>query len=539
MNKQLLEDFIMAKKDKTKTLEAGLWEACNQLRGSVNPFEYMQVVFGLLFLRFATEKFNIQKEKLIKEGDEDFLETPSFYLQDNVFFIPEESRWDYISKHAKQTDIAIKIDNALQKLEEANDSLAGCLPKGYYTKLSITPSNMASLVSNMSNIDIDHEKMDDFIGIVYEYFMNKFADLTKKDKGEFYTPRSIVELITELIEPYPIRKSDGTVSCKVYDPCCGTGGMFIQSRKFVEKHQGNLTEVSIYGQEKTDTTYRLARMNLAIRGISANIGQKEGSTFTADQHKELRADYIMANPPFNLKGWREENELLEDPRWNGYEIPPISNANYAWILHMLSRLSVNGVAGFLLANGALSASGEEYKIRKQLIDNDKIEAIIVLPREMFFYTDISVTLWIITHNKKQRNVTRDGNSVTLRDRSKEILFMDLRTCNEDKSPEKTVVFTEETIKFVKGIFQSWQDSIHRELYKDIPELCKSVKASDLIDYSLVPSKYIEFIDHDLDINYEEKMKEIQMNMKQLMREEKETHDMLIKAFDGIGYSIYE
>jgi len=325
----------------------------------------------------------------------------------------------------------------------------------------------------------------------------------------------------------------------VYDPCCGTGGMFIQSRKFVEKHQGNLTEVSIYGQEKTDTTYRLARMNLAIRGISANIGQKEGSTFTIDQHKDLRADYIMANPPFNLKGWREENELLEDPRWNGYEIPPVSNANYAWILHMLSRLSVNGVAGFLLANGALSASGEEYKIRKQLIENDKIEAIIVLPREMFFYTDISVTLWIVTHNKKQRNITRDGQPVILRDRSNEILFVDLRTYNTDRSPEKTVVFSEETIKFVKQIFQSWQAPNYQQIYKDVPELCKSVKKSDLIDYSLVPSKYIEFIDHDLEINYEEKMKEIQRNMKKLMHEEIETHDMLIKAFEGIGFKIDE
>lgn len=521
----------MAKKDNTKSLEAGLWEACNSLRGSVNPFEYMQVVFGLLFLRFATEKFNIQKEKLIADGDEDFLETPSFYLQDNVFFMPEESRWDYISKNAKQSDIAIKIDDALQKLEDSNEALVGCLPKGYYTKLSITPSNMASLVTNMSNIAIDHEKMDDLIGKVYEYFMNKFADLTKKDKGEFYTPQSIVELIAELIEPY---------KGKVYDPCCGTGGMFVQSLKFVDKHKGNKQNVSIYGQEKTDTTYRLARMNLAIRGISANIGQREGSTFTFDQHKDLRADYIMANPPFNLKSWREEDELKEDARWDGYEIPPVSNANYAWILHMLSRLNqTNGVAGFLLANGALSASGEEYKIRKQLIKNDKVEAIIVLPREMFFYTDISVTLWIVTHNKKQRNIVRDGKQVTLRDRSNEILFIDLRTFNQERSPEKTVIFSEETIQKVKTIFQNWQNPNYLELYSDVPELCKSVKTSELIDYSLVPSKYIEFIDHDLDIDYEKEMKRIQEEMKELIKEEKDSQKMLIDAFAGIGFKIDE
>ena len=515
----------------TKSLEAGLWDTAIELRGSVNPFEYMQVVFGLLFIRFATEKFNIRREKLRIEGDEDFLDTPAFYLQDNVFFIPPESSWDFISKNAKQSDIAIKIDNALQILEDTNDTLKGCLPIGYYTKLSITPSNMASLVTSISNIAIDHDHMDDFIGKVYEYFMNKFADLTKKDKGEFYTPRSIVELIAELIEPY---------SGQVYDPCCGTGGMFVQSMKFVEKHKGNKLKISVFGQEKTDTTYRLARMNLAIRGISANLGNVEGSTFTNDQHKSLRADYIMANPPFNLKKWREKDELLGDHRWDGYNIPPVSNANYAWILHMLARLDqTKGVAGFLLANGALSAGGDEYKIRKQLIEKDKIEAIIVLPREMFFYTDISVTLWIVGHNKKQRKIFRDGNEVMLRDRSNEILFMDLRTYNKDKSPEKTVVFSEETIQFVKNIYQSWQSPDFEKIYKDVPELCKSLNTKDLIDFSLVPSKYIEFIDRDLEIDYEKEMSRIQKEMKDLIKEEKESQEMLIRAFKGIGYNIDE
>ncbi len=517
---------------KNKSMEAALWDSCNKLRNSVNTFEYMQVIFGLLFLRFATEKFNYRREELLNSEDKDFIEEPSFYLEKNVFFIPKPARWEEINKNAKQSNIGVLIDEALKALEDNNDSLKGTLPLNYYQRIaaSMPGSNMASIITNISNIQIDKESSDDVIGKVYEYFMNKFAVLTKSDKGEFYTPASIVELIAELIEPYHGR---------VYDPCCGTGGMFIQSLKFVDKHHGNKKEISILGQEKQDTTYRLARMNLAIRGISANLGDKEDSTFTNDQHKGEKVDFIMANPPFNLKDWRGQDELTNDYRWNGYEIPPVSNANYAWILHMLSKLKNDGVAGFLLANGALSAGGDEYKIRKQLIENDKIEAIIVLPRNMFYYTDISVTLWIMRQHKKERVIERDGEKITLRNRENEILFMDLRRMNENISEDKTVYFTEKQIDKIKSVYHSWQSPEYKNTYHDVAEFSKSITLEIIKenDYSLVPSKYIEFVDRDLDIDFDKEMSRIQKQMKELLKEEKETHQMLRDAFKGIGYDV--
>ena len=267
-------------------------------------------------------------------------------------------------------------------------------------------------------------------------FLNKFAIKTADEKGEFYTPDSIVDLITSLIEPY---------SGKVYDPCCGSGGMFVQSYKFVEAHKGNIQQVSVYGQEENPDTWKLAKMNLAIRGIPCNLGEHNADTFGSDLHKNLKADYIIANPPFNLKDWRAPNALLGDYRWAGYGIPPVSNANYAWILHMLSKLSLNGVAGFLLANGALGDT-DTKEIRKNLIKNNKIEAIIVLPREMFYYTDISVTLWIMRTHKNPITVTRDGNQVRLRDRNNEILFMDLRRKGH-YSNEGYIEFTELRIMY--------------------------------------------------------------------------------------------
>jgi type I restriction enzyme M protein len=265
------------------------------------------------------------------------------------------------------------------------------------------------------------DKSQDIVGRVYEYFLSKFAIAEGKGKGEFYTPKSIVNLIAELIEPY---------KGVIYDPACGSGGMFVQSIKFIENHHGNKKEISIYGQEYTNTTYKLAKMNLAIRGISANLGEKAADTFSDDQHKDLKADFIMANPPFNQKDWRAENELLDDPRWRGYDVPPKSNANFAWILNMVSKLSENGIAGFILANGALSGGGEEYKIRKNLIENNLVEAILLLPRNLFYTTDIGVTMWIINKNKSSQQKATGDEVRVLRDRTNEILFMDLRQMGE-------------------------------------------------------------------------------------------------------------
>ena len=287
----------------------------------------------------------------------------------------------------------------LHDIEKNNPALKGALPDNYFSRLGLDKTKLASLVDEISKINTIDDKEIDIVGRVYEYFLKKFSIKEKDMKGEFYTPKSIVNLIAEMIEPY---------KGVIYDPACGTGGMFVQSIKFIENHQGNKKEVAIYGQEHTKATYKLAKMNLAIRGISANLGDLNADTFAKDLHPDLKADYIMANPPFNQKDWRGEDELMDDPRWRGYDIPPKSNANYGWILNMVSKLSDNGVAGFILANGALSGGGEEYKIRKKLIENNLVEAIVIIPRDTFYSTDISVTLWILNKNKTKHTAEKNN-----------------------------------------------------------------------------------------------------------------------------------
>lgn len=314
---------------KQKSIEESLWDSANKLRGSVEPSEYKHVVLGLIFLKFASDKFEARRTELIEEGKEKYIEMKEFYNMKNVFFLPEQSRWSFIIQNAKQDDIALKIDTALHTIEKNNPSLKGALPDNYFSRLQLDISKLAALLDTINNIDTQQDKAQDIVGRVYEYFLSKFAIAEGKGKGEFYTPKSIVNLIAELIEPY-----EGVI----YDPACGSGGMFVQSIKFIESHHGDKRNVSIYGQEYTNTTYKLAKMNLAIRGISGNLGEKAANTFADDQHKDLKADYIMANPPFNQKDWRADNELLDDPRWMGYDVPPTSNANYGWILTMVSKL---------------------------------------------------------------------------------------------------------------------------------------------------------------------------------------------------------
>ena len=386
------------KQKKEISMEDALWKSADKLRGSVESAEYKHVVLSLFFLKFASDKFEARRQELISEGKDQYLDMSEFYTMKNVFFLPSESRWSYIMENAKQDDIALRIDTALFTVEKNNPSLKGALPDNYYSRLNLDTSKLASLLDEIDRINTD-DKEQDIIGRIYEYFLGKFALAEGKGKGEFYTPKCIVNLIAEIIEPF---------KGKIYDPCCGSGGMFVQSIQFIESHQGNTRDISIYGQEFTNTTYKLAKMNLAIRGISANLGEEAANTFSRDQHKDLKADYIMANPPFNQKQWRAENELVDDPRWRGYEVPPTSNANYGWILNMVSKLSQNGVAGFLLANGALSDSGTELKIRRQLIDSNLVEAIIILPRSLFYTTDISVTLWILNKNKNAYTVEQNG-----------------------------------------------------------------------------------------------------------------------------------
>jgi type I restriction enzyme M protein len=358
---------------KQKSFEQNLWDTADKLRGTVASSDYMHIVLSLIFLKFVSDKFEAHPEKLSAEGMKDYLDMVEFYAKDNVFYLPEEARWTTLQAQAKQDDIALKIDTALHNLEKSNKSLRGALPDNFFSRQNLEVRNLASHI----------------VGRVYEYFLGNFAASQGQRGGEFFTPKCVVNLIAEMIEPY---------RGKIYDPCCGSGGMFVQSVKFVQSHHGNKKDISVYGQEYTSTTYKLAKMNLAVRGLSANLGEVPADTFFKDQHPDLKADYIMANPPFNLKDWRGPDELVHDGRWNGYETPSTGNSNYAWILHMVSKLSdwsratkttrqgcpkgergganQNGVAGFVLANGSMSTNTKgEGEIRQKLVENDLVDCV--------------------------------------------------------------------------------------------------------------------------------------------------------------------
>lgn len=534
-----MEEIQMAKKAVVKevTLETTLWNCRVALRGIGSTEKNRDAVIGLVFLKFAGDKFEKRRAELIEQYGEipAFLEKVSFYNAVNVFYLKETARWSYIVNHAGDNDIAVIVDQAMADIEGSNPPLKGALPQNLFATLGASKSAIKSLIDEVNNITEKRFQEEDLIGRVYEYFLQVYAAAGTKEDGEFYTPASLVKLIAEMIEPY---------SGIVYDPCCGSGGMFVQSLKFVDRHNGNRQNISVIGQESNPDTWRLCKMNLAIRGISHNLGEKNASTFTEDLHKDKKVDYIMANPPFNLKGWRGEDELREDYRFQNWQaMPPVANANYAWILHMISKLDVtHGIAGFLLANGALNADGAEYELRKELLEKDKVEAIVVLPRDMFYTTDISVTMWIINMNKKAGIV----NGRQLRDRTNEVLFMDLRrwdanieeiVIDKGKKKKKTVL-TDEQIAEIKKIYNNWQGT-DISIYSNVPELCQSVKLEEIRgkNYSLAPSKYIEFIDHDLDIDYEKEMARIQEEMRDILEAEKQSQAMLEDAFRGIGYGI--
>ena len=533
----------MAKKkeESVLSLDTILFNCRNHLRAARNSgsfFEKRDMMLTLVFLRFIGEKYEDGIEKLcqtlIEQGldpeDENiraaFFDDATF--ADGTYNLPPEARWSTII-NTPAPGLNVALDTALQRLEEEDPQLKGCFIKGTFTARNLAPNDIKKIVDEVNKIShkaFGEEK--DLIGRVYEYFLKEFAVNATKEEGEFYTPHDVVQLIASMIEPY-----EGTL----YDPACGSGGMFIQSAELVKSKQGNLNGINIYGQEKEPATYRLAKMNLALRGISHNLGGESDSSFTHDLHKGLFFDYIMANPPFNLKGWYNEN-LKNDARWADYITPPESNANYAWILHMLSHLKpTNGVAGFLLANGALNDS-DTLEIRKRLIKNDKVEAIIVLPRELFITTDISVTFWIMNQNKKGGNY----HGRKLRNRENEILFMDLRTWIENTvkgESKKKIRLSTEQIEKATEIYHTWQsESTDSEKY-EVPELYRSVSIDEIESkgWALTPSKYIEFIDHDLEIDYEKEMARIQDEMKEVMKQEKRSQQMLENAFRGIGYGI--
>lgn len=508
---------------KNKCFEESLWDSANRLRGSVESSEYKHVVLSLIFLKFVSDKFEDRLAELIAEGKEKYTDMVEFYTMNNVFYLPETSRWSHIQQHTKQGDIAIKIDSALAEVEKSNPSLKGALPNNYFSRLGLDGSKLSALIDTINNIDTVADKEEDVVGRVYEYFLGKFAASEGKLGGEFYTPKCVVNLIAEMIEPY---------RGKIYDPCCGSGGMFVQSLKFVESHHGNTKDISVYGQEFTSTTYKLAKMNLAVRGLSANLGEVPADTFFKDQHPFLKADYIMANPPFNLKNWRAKDELTSDPRWNGYETPPTGNANYAWILHMVSKLSEHGIAGFVLANGSMSTNTSgEGAIRRKLVENDLIDCMIALPGQLFYTTQIPVCLWFLSKNKKA------DPERGYRNRQGETLFIDARKIGSMISRTQKELQTEDIAAIAKT-FHSWRGEKKDGLYEDLPGYCKSANMEDMRkhDFVLTPGRYVGAAPiKDDGIPFETKMTEMSQTLYKQMKESTKLDEVIRKNLEGLGY----
>lgn len=527
----------MAKKQKTTdtlNLESILFNCREYLRSNASLNDKRDLLLTLVFLRFIGEKFENAQAEMRQEcinndiTDEtviqSFLNSPSRYK--GIAFVPEKAQWSTLIEQPS-TKLNAALDDAIQELENSGDAFKGCVRLGLFTTINLEANVIKKVIDEVNKIShktFGEEK--DLIGRVYEYFLKSFAVNATKEEGEFYTPHDVVELIAAFIEPF-----DGTL----YDPCCGSGGMFIQCAKYVEEKQGDIQMVNVYGQERDPATYRLAKMNLAMRGISHHLGESNADTLTNDLHKGLSFDYIMANPPFNLKKWYDIS-LSKDARWADYALPPEGNANYAWILHMLSKLKAGkGVGGFLLANGALGDS-DAMEIRKKMIENDKVEAIIVLPRELFYTTDISVTFWILNENKKG-GLWHDRR---LRNREKEILFMDLRqwTDNPVKGEQKKkIVLTEKQIQRAAEIYFNWQkEGTDGETYAE-PELYRSVGFKELKnnDFSLVPSRYIEFVDRDTTIDYHQVLTETATTVSDLLNRQQENDTTLRNALKHLGY----
>ncbi len=517
-----------------KSFEQTLWDTADKLRGSVESSEYKHVVLSLIFLKFVSDKFEARKADMIAEGQEKYVDMVAFYAAKNVFYLPEPSRWSFIQQHAKQDDIALKIDTALHTIEKNNKALRGALPDNYFSRLGLDGSKLAALIDSINNIDTAVNKdtgadnEEDVIGRVYEYFLGHFAATEGKGGGEFYTPKCVVNLLARMIEPY---------KGKIYDPCCGSGGMFVQSLKFIDSHKGNRKDISIYGQELTGTTYKLAKMNLAIRGITANLGEVPADTFFKDQHPDLKADFIMANPPFNLKAWRAGEELVDDPRWAGYDVPPTGNANYGWILHMISKLSEQGVAGFVLANGAMSTNTSgEGTIRQQILENDLVDCMVALPGQLFYTTQIPVCLWFLTKNKGAQVVEGHTDS-NHRERRGETLFIDARGMGSmiDRTHKE---LTTEDMAEIARTYHAWRGEAKDGDYADKPGFCKSATLAEIAahDYVLTPGRYVGAAPVvDDGEPFEEKMKRLTKELAGQMGEAAGLDAKIRTALGGLGY----
>ena len=505
----------------TLGFEAHLWEAANALRGAMDPGEYKHVVLGLIFLKYISDAFEQHRARLLQEPYAD-PEDPDEYLAANIFWVPKEARWSYLRSRAKDPTIGVLVDKSMEAIERENPSLKGVLPKDY-ARPALDKQRLGQLIDLFSNLSLgDKEnRSKDVLGRVYEYFLGQFASAEGKKGGEFYTPRCVVRLLVEMLAPYKGR---------VYDPCCGSGGMFVQSEQFIEAHGGRISDISIYGQESNYTTWRLCKMNLAIRGIDGQIAH--GDTFLNDRFPDLRADYILANPPFNMKNWGRER-LKTDPRWR-FGVPPARNANFAWVQHMIYHLAPTGMAGFVLANGSMSSNQSgEGDIRKNIIEADLVDCMVALPSQLFYSTQIPACLWFIARDKK-RGRGLGGNP--LRDRSGEVLFIDARQMGimVDRTHRE---LTEDDIRKIADTYHNWRGDGSGE-YKDVPGFCKAATLEEIRKhgYVLTPGRYVGVPPTEEDDEpFEEKMARLVAELKAQQAEARRLDEAIRKNLEALGY----
>ena len=499
-------------------LEKTLWAAADKMRSNMDAAEYKHIVLGLIFLKYISDSFN-DLFSTLAEGKGEYegadAEDPDEYLGNNVFFVPEKARWQYLQDSAKQPEIGKFLDDAMDAIERINPPLKGVLPK-IYADPDLNKVRLGELIDLIGNIGFTQKdkKPQDLLGNVYEYFIGQFADAEGKKGGQFYTPPSIVKLLVEMIEPF---------NGRVYDGCCGSGGMFVQSEKFVINHQGNIKDLSIFGQESNPTTLRLARMNLAIRGIDAKL--ELGDTFLNDRHPDLKADFILANPPFNISDWSGD-QLRDDIRWK-YGLPPVGNANYAWLQHFIHKLCPTGTAGIVLANGSMNSnSGGEGEIRKNMIEAGLVDCMVALPAQLFYNTMIPACLWFLA---------RDRTNHKFRNRSHEILFIDARKLGMMVN-RRNKEFMPEDIAKIAGTYHAWRGE--GGIYEDLPGFCKAAKIDEVRtnNYVLMPGRYVgtEEIEDD-GIPFEEKMNALTTQLAEQFARGNELQQRIRENLKGIGY----
>ena len=489
--------------------EKKIWDAACVLRGNIDASEYKSVVLGLIFLKYISDRFEEKYNQLKEEGD-GFEEDIDEYTSEGIFFVPQGARWSDVAAKAHTPEIGVTIDNAMRSIEKENKRLKDILPKNF-ARPELDKRRLGDVVDLFTNIKmIDQGNEKDILGRTYEYCLAKFAEQEGKLAGEFYTPSCVVRTLVEILQPYHGR---------VYDPCCGSGGMFVQSAKFIENHSGNINDISVYGQDSNPTTWKLAQMNLAIRGIDADLGQYNADTFFNDCHPTLRADFIMANPPFNLSDWGAD-KLQDDVRWK-YGIPPASNANFAWLQHMIYHLAPNGRIGMVLANGSLSSqSGGEGEIRKNIINADLVDCIIAMPAQLFYTTQIPVSLWFLSKNKKRKNKT---------------LFIDARKMGTMVT-RKLRELTDEDIKKLADTYKAYVDGT----LEDVKGYCAVKDTKDIAeqDYILTPGRYVGIEEQEDDGEpFEEKMTRLTSELSDMFKKSHELEEEIRKNLGAIGYEV--